>query len=88
MDRYPEVEICLRIFPRVTNGTDRTAPARSGYAAAMTEPEPEPAAPSSADTALERSKESVRRAREAVGDGVEGGGLVPPDDAQDVQPPG
>lgn len=51
---------------------------------------PEPAArprdphgvPALADVAAEPAEQSVREERDAVGDGPDAGGLVPPDDAQ------
>ena len=49
---------------------------------------PSPADPSPAASADESIEDAVRQERQAVGDGPEGGGLVPPDDAQSVQPPG
>ena len=49
--------------------------------------EPQPTSPASED-ALERSEQALEEARRAAGELHEGGGLVPPDDAQGVQPPG
>lgn len=49
--------------------------------------EPQPPAPSS-EAALERAEEAIEDARRAAGELHDGGGLVPPDEAQGVQPPG
>jgi hypothetical protein len=53
----------------------------------MTETEPQPAAPSLAQTASESPQESIRQERELVGDQPDTGDLVTPDHSQSAPAP-